>query len=205
MGEPTTHPLRMAPFSGAVLAGGASRRMGRDKALMVVDGTALVRRVADALRDAGAAEILVVGGGPAAASTASATAVADRWPGEGPLGGVVTALEAAAHDPVVVLGCDLPFASALVVADLLAALDAEVDVDVAVAVDASGQDQWMYAAWRRRTVAALAGAFTRGLRAPREAARERRVARVEAPSRALVDVDTPAALAGLDVAGRDRT
>ncbi|MGH9187147.1 MAG: NTP transferase domain-containing protein, partial [Acidimicrobiales bacterium] len=43
-----------AGWSGAVLCGGASRRMGRDKALLVVDGSALAVNVAEALRTAGA-------------------------------------------------------------------------------------------------------------------------------------------------------
>ena len=48
-----------ASFSGAVLTGGASRRMGRDKALVLVDGETLGERVVDALRRAGASDVSV--------------------------------------------------------------------------------------------------------------------------------------------------
>src|SRR5688500_7809469 len=96
-------------FSGAVLAGGRSIRMGRDKALLPVGGRALVTIAADALRDAGASEVLVIGGDAVALQDLGLTLVVDRWPGEGPLAGLATAL-AAAHDEVVaVLACDLPF------------------------------------------------------------------------------------------------
>ncbi len=36
--------------------------------------------------------------------------VADRHPGEGPLGALVTALDAAGEEIVAVLACDLPYA-----------------------------------------------------------------------------------------------
>ena len=50
------------PLSCAILAGGRSSRMGRDKALVEVDGRALALRVADALRRAGADPVAAVGG-----------------------------------------------------------------------------------------------------------------------------------------------
>ncbi|WP_434127450.1 molybdenum cofactor guanylyltransferase, partial [Enterococcus faecium] len=49
-------------FAGAVLTGGDSRRMGTDKALIEVDGGPLARRVANALRAAGADPVIAVGG-----------------------------------------------------------------------------------------------------------------------------------------------
>jgi molybdenum cofactor guanylyltransferase len=87
-------------WAAAVLCGGRSRRMGRDKALLVVDGVPMVRRVVDAARTAGASSVLCVGspltpGGRAlVADAAGVPAVEDRWPGKGPLGGIVTALGA---------------------------------------------------------------------------------------------------------------
>ncbi|HEX3090596.1 MAG TPA: NTP transferase domain-containing protein, partial [Ilumatobacteraceae bacterium] len=47
---------------GAVLCGGASRRMGSDKATMQVAGVAMARRVADALTAAGCARVFAIGG-----------------------------------------------------------------------------------------------------------------------------------------------
>ena len=49
-------------FAGAVLTGGRSSRMGRDKATLPVDGVPMAARVADALRRAGAEPVLAVGG-----------------------------------------------------------------------------------------------------------------------------------------------
>ncbi len=46
-------------YPALILAGGASKRMGRDKATMIVEGVPMIVRVAHALRDAGCQSILV--------------------------------------------------------------------------------------------------------------------------------------------------
>ena len=89
----------MADWVGAVLTGGASTRMGRDKAAIVIDGRTMADRVADALRAAGADEVVTIGG--------ARGAVADDVPGEGPLAGIVTAVRWAGGRVVVVAPCDL--------------------------------------------------------------------------------------------------
>ena len=94
-------------FSGVILAGGASRRMGTDKAFIEVDGRALVDRLAKALTEAGANEVFVVGGDAIRIGRLGLEGVADRWPGEGPLGAVVTALERARHPTVFIVATDV--------------------------------------------------------------------------------------------------
>jgi molybdopterin-guanine dinucleotide biosynthesis protein A len=66
--------------------------MGRDKAFVVVDGEPMVVRVARALRGAGADEVVAVGGDEARLSALGLAHLPDDHPGEGPLGGVLTAL-----------------------------------------------------------------------------------------------------------------
>ena len=98
--------------------------MGTDKATFPVDGVAMAERVASAAHDAGASEILLVGGTQARAKKLPGTWKKDAYPGEGPLGGVITALKAAEHDSVVVLSCDMPFITSASVACGLHAGDA---------------------------------------------------------------------------------
>lgn len=87
-------PAAPAPaFAGAVLCGGASRRMGRDKALISLEGRALAVRVAEAVAAAGASGVVAVGGDLDGLRAAGLAAVPDRdGPGAGPLAGIVTAL-----------------------------------------------------------------------------------------------------------------
>jgi molybdopterin-guanine dinucleotide biosynthesis protein A len=79
-------------MAGVVLAGGRGRRMGRPKATIEVGGLAMATRAAAALRGAGLGPIWLVGGEPEVANGLGLEWFGDRWPGEGPLGGVITAL-----------------------------------------------------------------------------------------------------------------
>lgn len=128
--------------------------MGRDKALIEVEGRPLAVRVADALLVGGCHEVLAVGGDGAALAQEGLTPVEDRWPGEGPLGGLATALGAAAarapHGVTMVLApCDLIAPRSDVVASLLTALDREGDADAAVPL-VGRRLEWIHSAWRTR-------------------------------------------------------
>lgn len=154
-----------ATFDGAILAGGASSRMGRDKALIEIDGTPMVRIAATALADAGAARVFVVGGDAPAIEAAGLAWVADDYPGEGPLGGVITALRAATAPVVVVLATDHVAAAAPAVTSVAGALGS---ADVAVPVS-DGRAQTLHAAWRRSALPTLEAVFDSGARSVRAA------------------------------------
>ncbi len=160
----------MTIWSGAVLTGGASRRMGRDKATLEIGGRAMSARVAHALEQAGAAEVLFVGGGP---SDRSRRAIPDDHPGEGPLGGLVTALRAAANELVVVLACDLIEPSPTAIRRLVDEAEVEVGVDQRAATIpvVARAPQWLHGAWLRGIcLGPLTEAFAEGERSVHRAA-----------------------------------
>jgi molybdopterin-guanine dinucleotide biosynthesis protein A len=132
--------------------------MGRDKALLVVDGTTMASRVAAALRAAGADDVCCIG-----MAVPGEAFVADDHPGEGPLGGVLTALRWSPAGVVVVAACDLlapePGALARAAAELVAHPAAGVAVPVV-----AGREQWLHAAWRSSAADRLNGAFDAGER-----------------------------------------
>jgi molybdopterin-guanine dinucleotide biosynthesis protein A len=107
-----------ADILGVVLAGGGSRRMGRDKALVAWRGTTLAHHAAAVL---GRAFAEVVVAGPAALARPGLETVADRHPGRGPLAGLHAGLERGAGRAVFILACDLPFVTAAVARHLVAA------------------------------------------------------------------------------------
>ncbi len=92
---------------GAVLAGGASRRMGRDKATIEIAGRTMLERAVSRLRSL-CREIVVVGPHRQESAVEGVSMVSDIHPHAGPLGGLHTALSRAAGRAVFVLACDLP-------------------------------------------------------------------------------------------------
>lgn len=180
-------------FDGYVLCGGASRRMGRDKALVHLDGVALARRVADVLAVAGARRVVAVGGDAEALRGLGLATLPDRWPGDGPLGGLVTSLDdddPAAASVAVVLPCDLTDPDPDAIARTVGAL-ASSGSDAAVPM-VGGRHQWLHAAWDRRVVGILADVFAAGERSLAGAALSLRVQTLHdvAPS-AVHDADRP--------------
>lgn len=181
----------MTPFAGAVLTGGASRRMGVDKATLVVRGQALAATAAAALAEAGARSVHAVGGDASALAGLGLEVWPDDHPGEGPLGGLLTALRRAEEDLVVVVSCDLPDLDAATVAALAAALEARPDAHVAAPV-AGGRLQVLTAAYRVGAAPVLRAAFGAGERSVRRAAAGLVVAEVPGLEPvALADVDRP--------------
>ena len=154
----------MADFAGAVLTGGASTRMGRDKALLPVGGVPLAVRVAAALTAAGADPVVAIGGDLEGLRAAGLTAVADPRQGDGPLAGIAVALELG--EIVVVLACDLLDVSPLAVRAVVDALAAAPAASVAVPV-VDGKLEPLHAAWRASARPVIEAALDRGERAVR--------------------------------------
>lgn len=104
----STHPATRVV--GAVLVGGESRRMGRDKALLEIDGQTLAERTADVLAAVVSRVVLVtrVPTDDRFPNRPDRPVVADRFPGRGPLAGLHAALVKAAGAPVFLTACDLP-------------------------------------------------------------------------------------------------
>ena len=133
----------MTEVVGAVLAGGASRRMGRDKAVMDVGGRLLVERAVGVL-GACVDRVVLLGGSTEAVECAQrlgVDVVPDRCPGEGPLVAVVDAVEAVGD--LVVVAVDMVGVDPAMVAAVIAA---GAGVDVAVASSA-GRRQPAFARW----------------------------------------------------------
>lgn len=97
-------------FSGVVLAGGRSLRMGRDKAELPCDGQPLWSRQRQVLEAAGAREVWLAARAEqpwTAAATGFAGRLDDVFPDAGPMAGIHAALVAARASHVAVLGVDL--------------------------------------------------------------------------------------------------
>jgi len=94
-------------YSGIILAGGASRRMERDKRFLDLNGASLLERVLARLRPL-VSELIVVTRDPEPLPGLDARAVTDRYPGMGVLAGVHAGLSAARNAWAFVVAGDMP-------------------------------------------------------------------------------------------------
>lgn len=95
-------------FSAVILAGGKSSRMGRDKALLELDGKALLARQIQLARNIGAAEVFISARVDADYSSFGYPLLCDRFINAGPLAGIESALRASKNPMVLVLAVDMP-------------------------------------------------------------------------------------------------
>jgi molybdopterin-guanine dinucleotide biosynthesis protein A len=131
-----------------IQAGGESRRMGRDKALMPFLGRLLVERVIGRVSHL-ADELLVTTNRPQDYTFLGIPLFSDLAPGRGALGGLFTALSAASQKVVAVVACDMPFVSAGLLAferDLLLAGNHD-----AVIPKSQGKVEPFHAVYNRKT------------------------------------------------------
>jgi coenzyme F420-0:L-glutamate ligase / coenzyme F420-1:gamma-L-glutamate ligase len=151
-------------LAAVILCGGSGTRMGRDKAVIEVDGEPLVHRVAGAIGRV-ANPVLLAPGRPGRLGTLAYGEVADDPEGAGPLGGMIAGLGASPHPLAAVVAVDMPFASPEVIA-LLAGRWAGEDALVPV-TDAGPQP--LHALYARSALPTLRAAVASGRRAVRDA------------------------------------
>ena len=109
----------MDSTAGFVLTGGRSSRMGRDKALLPIEGGLLVERIAEVVRAAAGNVTLI--GAPGRYAHLGLPVLPDLVEGSGPICGLHTALKATRADWNLVVACDMPGLTARFLSDLLAA------------------------------------------------------------------------------------
>lgn len=123
MGILQIDPVGQSPVDAVVVAGGTSRRLGQDKALVSRGHRTQVAHVVSALQGLGGS--VVVAHGRRVLDVAGTTGVADPPGMMGPLAGIVAGLAVAASDVVAVVAVDLVAPDV----DLLRALAEHVRAD----------------------------------------------------------------------------
>ena len=139
-----------------ILAGGISRRLGRDKAAEPFGDETLLRRVVRRASEAvGSNDVAIVVANTGQSERAPADIphrlVVDDLPGYGTLGGIYTGLEAARNEWALVVACDMPFLSAPLLR-YMAGLRAGVDAVVPVI---EGRPEPTHALYSRRCLPAI--------------------------------------------------
>lgn len=146
-------------WSGFVLVGGASRRMGRDKALLPLGETTMVEEIAHRVR-AAAGNMTLIGPVDKYAHLGFPI-VPDAIENCGPIGGLYTALGLTETDWNVLVACDMPDVTTAFLKQLLEAAEAS-DADCLVP-EIDGKIHPLCAVYHRRLVTAAESAIHRKL------------------------------------------
>lgn len=167
---------RASLVRGYVLAGGASSRFGTDKALAELQGKSMLARTAELISSV-CSDVAVVAA-ENKAQGAKLGAVPDRWPLQGPLGGILTALLDAKHKLGndtwnLIVSCDMPFLTS----DWLRFLAERALASGAEAVVPKSTQGWepLCACWKTSAVEIVLPNFEAGTRKITEALNALRV------------------------------
>jgi molybdenum cofactor guanylyltransferase len=183
---------------GFVQAGGGSTRFGTDKALIQLGGKTMLQSTSELLASVCGDVIIVAPQGKYADSPWPV--LADRWPGQGPLGGILTALGANQNASAwaLIVSCDMPFLTQ----QFLTYLRERASCSSALVVipeSANGLEP-LCACWNSRTLASVQASFDSGVRKvteamkrlPMEVLDESAWKRFDTESRLFWNMNTPA-------------
>jgi molybdopterin-guanine dinucleotide biosynthesis protein A len=187
--------MTCAPLFGLVLAGGESRRMGRDKAALQLHGRSQVDWAFDLLARHCAQVFVSVR--PAQQDDPARTShptIVDRHAGAGPIAGIAAAQAAHPHAAWLVVACDLPFLGDATLDTLIAARGAAAVTAFRSTRD--GLPEPLCAVYEPQTRAAIEAAIARGKHCPRKFIIQSGVPLLDQPDpTALDNVNTPDDLA----------
>jgi molybdopterin-guanine dinucleotide biosynthesis protein A len=159
---------------GFVQAGGGSTRFGADKALVELGGKTLLARTVELVASVCEETRIVAPAGKYADATVAI--IADRWPGQGPLGGILTALDFSNEKfrdadgkgaCALIVSCDMPFLTREWLA-YLCERAVKSTSQVVVPESEKGLEP-LCACWRTNAAAAVQAAFDGGVRKVTEA------------------------------------
>lgn len=154
----TQRPQKSA-ISGCILCGGASRRMGTDKAELQLGSLSLLEQAIRELEPL-CGEVLLASGEALRETKDKHQCVLDEVPGAGPLAGITAALAAATGDLLCVLACDMPGATAEHYERLLSEMEAQ-NLD-ACWFTTAGRDEPLFAVYRTSCLSAMRASLAQG-------------------------------------------
>ncbi len=143
-----------------VLAGGRSRRMGRDKALLSAGPETLLAATVRPLADF--FDEILIGVSPGQRIPhPPGRVVADEIAGQGPLRGILTGLRAARNEACFLLACDMPGLRATVVRKIARA---SKDAEIAIAVSERALKEPLLGVYKKTLIPVIESLLAHGQR-----------------------------------------
>jgi len=174
-----------------ILAGGASRRMGRDKSMLPVQGTSLLQHILQQV-EPHFDKIIINSNTPELHQFPGVRIVTDPEKGRGPLMGIHTALQMSRHSHNFVIACDIPVVDVHLARHLLRLAP---DYDAVIPRSGAGFFEPLFAVYNRSLLEAMKQTLAQGRNKILDALESRKVLYVdlsELQAQSLMNLNTQA-------------
>ena len=143
-----------------IMAGGKSARMGRNKSMLPLDGIPLIVHILDQLRPC-FREIYISANDPDTYAHLGVDVIPDEVPGEGPLMGILSSLEASSHDCNFVVACDVPVLRYAFIRKMVHDVEG---YDAVIPMTGKSRYEPLFAVYRKSMIAPMREVFEGGAR-----------------------------------------
>jgi len=147
-----------AEATAIIMAGGESVRMGQNKSMLAIESQPMIKHICDQLRPH-FNQILISSNDTSKYSFLGAEVIPDEVTGQGPLGGIASALRASANEVNFVIACDIPQVDMGFVRMMLREARG---CDAVVPTTGPSQYEPLFAVYRKGTLAAIEDALSSG-------------------------------------------
>ncbi len=151
-------------FTAFILAGGQSKRMGRDKSLLAINGKPLIQHITEQLKPL-FHQIAISSNKPEKYSFLNLPVIADKIPDQGPLMAILSCLEQSNTQFNFFIACDIPEIDTSFIKKLL---DRCPPADITIPTTTDNEPEPLFGVYRKSLIPAIENTLSEGKRAVRE-------------------------------------
>jgi molybdopterin-guanine dinucleotide biosynthesis protein A len=171
-----------------IMAGGDSRRMGIDKSMLLIKDKPIIQHICDQLRGT-FSQILISTDDVEKYAFLGFDCIPDKIPGQGPLMGIASTLEASANELNFVVACDIPHIDIRLVRKMLAEAHA---VDMVIPTTGSEKYEPLFAVYRKSVIETINQVLLSGVRKISDSFAECKVKYIKLKTNQLTNLNTMA-------------
>jgi len=169
-----------------IMAGGGSRRMGIDKSMLPIKNQPIIKHICDQLHGT-FSQILISTDDVEKYAFLGFDCVPDRMPGQGPLVGIASALEASENELNFIIACDIPYVDIRFVRKMLTEAQA---ADMVIPTHDNGKHEPLFAIYNKSALKAMNQVLSSGKRKISDAFSHCKVRYIKLKAKQLINLNT---------------
>ena len=169
-----------------IMAGGGSRRMGIDKSMLPIKNQPIIKYICDQLHGT-FSQILISTDDVEKYAFLGFDCVPDRMPGQGPLVGIASALEASENELNFIIACDIPYVDIRFVRKMLTEAQA---ADMVIPTHDNGKHEPLFAIYNKSALKAMNQVLSSGKRKISDAFSHCKVRYIKLKAKQLINLNT---------------